>query len=59
MTNYLYNGVELPDGDQIHAETGNEITDYSLRTNALVIDYTAMIQGWIVGKRLAAMRGKA
>lgn len=39
-------------------EEGTVFLAASSPVPVLSIDHTAMVQGWIVGKRLAAMRGK-
>ena len=52
--------IYLPASYPTDAETGEEITTYGLHHCSVQENYhNALIQGWIVGKRLVAMRGKA
>ena len=67
---YLHFGSTVPGGFTLPADgtyfarrydTDGKYIEKLTLPNAspvLSIDYTAMVQGWIVGKRLAAMRGK-
>jgi hypothetical protein len=52
--------IYLPASYPTDAETGETITTYGLHHFPVTeTDHNARIMGWIVGKRLAAMRGKA